>query len=165
MKHHPIYDQQVELGAAPMFEGAMRDNSLYLYDLASKITNATTSDTSSEAYKNLEAAFASEPEVWAQMQNALKNADKIQTELKARMDKIKVLVDKLGNPTFGFVSIAPGGGVSTIQSSSKYSFLYHELGFKQPIPNDISEMTKNEEAVEANKTVGGTSLFNMDDNG
>lgn len=63
MKHHPIYDQQVGLAAAPMFEGAMRDNSLYLYDLASKITNATTQDTSSEAYKNLEAAFASEPEV------------------------------------------------------------------------------------------------------
>lgn len=99
------------------------------------------------------------------MQNALKNADTIQTQLKERMTKIKVLVDKLGNPTFGFVSIAPGGGVSTIQTSSKYSFLYRELGFTQPIPTNIGEMTKDADAIEKNKAVGGTSLFNMDDNG
>ncbi len=33
--HHPIYEQQEgNIGAAPMFEGAMRDNQLYLFNVA-----------------------------------------------------------------------------------------------------------------------------------
>ena len=33
--HHPIYEQQEgNIGAAPMFEGAVRDNQLYLFNVA-----------------------------------------------------------------------------------------------------------------------------------
>ena len=38
-RHHPIYDAQAEVGEAPMFEGARRENMLYLYNLASQLTH------------------------------------------------------------------------------------------------------------------------------
>lgn len=163
--HHPIYEQQEELGGAPMFEGAMRDNSLYLYDLASKVDNAFTKNISEVGTQALLAKFKDDSRL-TKFQNALENADKINSDLRARMAKIKVLVDKLAAknnnaaPTFGIVTIAPGGGVSTIQTSSKYSFLYKELGFSQPLPNAMPNDNLNTDG-----TFNTDSFFNMDDNG
>lgn len=148
-----------------MFEGAMRDNSLYLYDLASKVDNAFTKNISEVGTQALLAKFKDDSRL-TKFQNALENADKINSDLRARMAKIKVLVDKLAAknnnaaPTFGIVTIAPGGGVSTIQTSSKYSFLYKELGFSQPLPNAMPNDNLNTDG-----TFNTDSFFNMDDNG
>lgn len=163
--HHPIYEQQEDLGGAPMFEGAMRDNSLYIYDLASKVTNAFTKDKQSEGTKYLLNQFNGDSRL-SKLEGALDNADQINKDLRTRMASIKKLVDKIASknngsaPTFGIVTVAPGGGVSTIQTSSKYSFLYKELGFSQPLPKAMPSDNLN-----AYGSFNKDSFFNMDDNG
>lgn len=174
--HHPIYEQQEgDVGAAPMFEGSMRDNMLYLFNVSYQVQNLTRwGNVYGEAAYN-----AATPEVKVkydevrnkiaklpqhdQMRDAFANADKITAELKTRMSKMKDYFAFLGanDKTFGIVTIAPGAGQSTIQSMSKYSFLYRELGFKQPIPNNLDEIAS--QATEHAKQDG--ALFNMDDNG
>ena len=73
---------------------------------------------------------------------AFENSLAITAELKTRMDAMKSYFGKLGvnGKTFGLLTIAPGHGVSTIQSMSKYSFIYDGLGFKQPLPNSLAEL-------------------------
>ena len=41
-RHHPIYDAQAKIGEAPMFEGARRENMLYLYNLASQLSHTVS---------------------------------------------------------------------------------------------------------------------------
>ncbi len=161
--HHPIYEQQEDLGGAPMFEGAMRDNSLYLFDLSSKIQNAFTKNPNASGTKFLQAQFAGDSRL-GKLEHALDNANLINQQLRARMAAIKTLVDKLDvdHKTFGIVTIAPGGGVSTIQTASKYSFLYKELGFNQPLPNAFPDANDLEQH---DGTFKKDSFFNMDDNG
>ena len=166
-RHHPVYEQQEEIGGAPMFEGAQRDNLLYFYNTAAKIQNAfippkaNASQVDKESYQYLKDKIDSKR--FSALANARVKADEIVDELLIRMSNIRKIVDKANNPTFGLFTLAPGFGQSTIQSNSKYSFIYKELGFKQPLPTNLSEIAKNSSA-----NVTGAienALFNMDDNG
>ena len=171
--HHPIYEQQKgKIGAAPMFEGAVRDNQLYLFNVAWQIDNLVTYGTpyGKQHYNEMKAnegksnyvkppksldgivnttadadiikkvvQGALTPKQVVEAQKAFENALAITAQLKTRMDAMKSYFKDLGvnGKTFGLLTIAPGYGVSTIQSMSKYSFIYDGLGFKQPLPKNL----------------------------
>jgi len=85
------------------------------------------------------------------MKKAFTNANTITGQLKSRMDSIKQYFNDIGvaGKTFGLFTIAPGKGVSTIQSMSKYSFIYNELGLKQPIPKNLDNLSTGAKAYAA----------------
>ena len=95
------------------------------------------------------------------MKNALKNANSIAGNLDARLTAIKAYFKAIGaeNKVVALTTVAPGGGVSTIQTNSKYSFLFDRLGLKYPMPKNFKTITK----VSGDKE--SPSVFSMDDNG
>lgn len=223
--HHPIYEQQGgEIGAAPMFEGAMRDNQLYLFNIASQISNLANWGTpyGKQHYDSLPENVEKQnlnpnsfyhlarskaeaqsikkwisqnvsPTQYEELTKAFSNANEITNDLIMRMKKMKDYFKELGlnGKTFGMLTIAPGHGVSTIQTISKYSFIYKELGFSQPLPSNLYELSKGAEIFnkswssensknsfldsngklvenapkEVKNAIGEDSMFNMDDNG
>ena len=176
VRHHPIYEQQDgQVGSAPMFEGAVRDNLLYLFNVAWQVDNLATYGTvygkaeydkgnqvNFDKVKNFIASKLRTDQV-SGLKNAFDNANKISFDLRTRMANIKKYFNDLGalGKTFGILTIAPGHGMSTIQSMSKYSFIYKELGLAQPLPDNLDTLGKHAEQVA--KTPN--ALFNMDDNG
>ena len=225
LNHHPIYEQQGgKIGAAPMFEGAMRDNQLYLFNVASQISNLANwgtpygkqhydylpdnvekqnlnpnifyhlakSKTESQTIRKWISQNVSATQ-YEEMKKAYSNANEITNELNLRMKLMKEYFKKLGlnGKTFGILTIAPGHGVSTIQTISKYSFIYKELGFAQPLPSNLDELSRGAEEFnnswdfgnstnslldnngklvvnapkEVENAIGKDSMFNMDDNG
>lgn len=176
LRHHPIYEQQDgEVGAAPMFEGAIRDNMLYLFNVAWQIDNLASFGTpyGSAAYNagnkanfdKVKAFVASHlrKDQLKGMINAFQNANKISEDLRHRLKSMQKYIAELGasNKTFGIITVAPGHGMSTIQSMSKYSFIYKELGLRQPMPDNLAELSQNADTLATQKD----ALFNMDDNG
>ena len=217
--HHPIYEQQEgEPGAAPMFEGAMRDNQLYLFNVASQVSNLAKFGTpyGQQHYDSLEptnpagvktdfthiarskkeadqirdwvASHVSKSQL-TEMKNSFDNANEITYELHQRMNYMKAYFNELGvnGKTFGLVTIAPGHGVSTIQSMSKFSFIYKELGFTAPVPTNLAILKEGADKYnrawkggknsllkdgklnttdnQIKDAVGKGAIFNMDDNG
>ena len=166
-RHHPIYDAQTEAGEAPMFEGARRENMLYLYNLSSKLANKVKGLNSwgekgmpsqiAEA-KVLEKDFAGDPRL-PKMKHALVNANEIAGNLSTRLDAIRDYLKKIGasGKTIALTTIAPGGGVSTIQTNSKYSFMFDRIGMKYAMPTDFANVVSGFKP--------GKSIFSMDDNG
>ena len=183
--HHPIYEQQESAGEAPMFEGAVRDNMFYLFNVASQISNLTNFGTvyGSRVYNNADkskkAAYDKvkkhiednlrEDQVLA-MKSALSNSKKISQQLWERLKNMKDYFKSLGaeGKTFGIFTINPlGDGKNTVQGMSKFSFLYRELGFKQPLPKNIVHWTSAdiEKHSSPKQAQDPNAFFNMDDNG
>lgn len=177
LRHHPIYDVQTEVSEAPMFEGARRDNMLYLYQLSSSLTHKVNGEDGfgrplNTEKSNAEVAlinkqFANDPR-YEKMNDALSNANMIASNLNTRLDNIKEYLKEIGanGKTFALITIAPGGGVSTIQTSSKYSFLFDRIGLRYPLPNDFDTRYSNVyRPDDVRKDQVTNSLFSMDDNG
>ncbi|RTZ68030.1 MAG: hypothetical protein DSZ21_02550 [Tenericutes bacterium] len=70
------------------------------------------------------------------MENALENANKIAGNLNERLNAIKEYFKAINvsGKTIALITIAPGGGVSTIQTNSKYSFIFDKTGMKYAMP-------------------------------
>lgn len=228
--HHPIYEQQEgEIGAAPMFEGAMRDNQLYLFNLSWQLSNlaeygtpfgqshlASLPDTiaadkrdntiklaqskeEANLVKNQVAKSLTTTQL-AEVKAAFTNANKISSDMHKRLTALKTYFEALKTAagqkdklTYGLLTIAPGAGQSTIQTMSKYSFIFNELGFAQPMAKNVAKLaagadkfTKawtsagtnpyltadaegallvNDTDADVKEAVGSDALFNMDDNG
>ncbi|WP_051675818.1 Vmc-like lipoprotein signal peptide domain-containing protein [Ureaplasma canigenitalium] len=199
LHHHPIFEQNLRRdGGTQLYLGSMRDFSLYLYEIAYNTTKYSHTEKAAEAFK-------SEPERLQKMKDALKNANEIVgnyiDRLKNMRDLFKLIgyVDKNYDPdtknfdntnskTLSLLTLSTTDGSSTVQSQSKYGFLYYDLGFKAPAPklksNDpeaLLEKIKGDielchthpdgslhcpegyDAKLLEKITG--SIFNMDDNG
>lgn len=175
LQHHPVYEQISTLSGAAMYTGAMRDAILNWYKIANELTNYSKTNKFKETFGNDKRK--------SKIENALVNVDEMATNLKERLTKIRNLFKAIGivdpnyNPeqnnfdntnskTIGIVMVAPGQGVSTIQTQSKYGFMYFDLGFKAPFPNtdlDSIKSTVNPETDEID--LKDNPVFNMDDNG
>lgn len=200
LQHHPVYEQNLRLdGGTQTYLGSIRDSLLYLYDIA----------FSTVMYANTEEAkkvFENEPERLELMKNALINANEIAGNLINRIKVIRNLFKKLkvvdenydpesknfdntNSISLGLLASASGNGAtSSLQSQSKYGFLYYDLGFKAPKPklltDDPDELlttkAKNEHDANCHSHDGEegyhchgdpegrkveNSIFNMDDNG
>ena len=183
--HHPIYEQQESAGEAPMFEGAVRDNMFYLFNVASQISNLTnygtvygpaaynsanvTKKAAYDKVKNHIEDNLREDQVKA-MKSALSNAKKISQQLWERLKNMKEYFKSLGaeGKTFGIFTIDPlGDGKNTVQGMSKFSFLYRELGFKQALPKNIAHWSSSdvERHASPKEVDDPNAFFNMDDNG
>lgn len=165
LRHHPIYDAQTRVGEAPIYEGARRENMLYLYNLASQLTHTVKGqDLNGNLLKDtslrdkLRSDFIGDDR-WEKMENALENANKIAGNLNERLNAIKEYFKAINvsGKTIALITIAPGGGVSTIQTNSKYSFIFDKTGMKYAMPKPEVWSKLNEYKI------GG--LFSMDDNG
>ncbi|MCV3728691.1 iron ABC transporter substrate-binding protein [Ureaplasma miroungigenitalium] len=146
LHHHPVYEQNLRLdGGAQIYLGSMRESMLYLYDIAYWTVAYAHSP---EAAK----LFANDPERLNLMKNALNNANHIAGNLYARLAKMRLLFQKLGlvdpryDPTsykfnndkslaIGLLTTFERNGTSTLQTISKYGFLYYDLGFRGPQPH------------------------------
>ena len=96
------------------------------------------------------------------MKHALVNANEIAGNLSTRLDAIRDYLKKIGasGKTIALTTIAPGGGVSTIQTNSKYSFMFDRIGLKYAMPTDFDSVFSS-----FDKEHPETSVFSMDDNG
>lgn len=168
--HHPIYDAQTEVGEAPMFEGSRRDPMIYLYQLASSISNLVNgkdemgNELSSTEIKDHYANVFMGDSRLEKMQNALENAVLIANDFSSRLNRIKDFIqDKgLAGKSFGIVTLEPGGGIATIQTNSKYDFILDRIGLKYPLPVNFNEVYKTGEI--ADEHVTDDSMYTMDDN-
>ncbi|MCV3743459.1 iron ABC transporter substrate-binding protein [Ureaplasma sp. ES3154-GEN] len=145
LQHHPVYEQNLRAdGGAQVYLGSMRESMLYLYDIAYWTTAYAYSKEAAELFKN-------EPERLTLMKNALKNANEIAGNIYERLHKMRSLFQKLGiidpnyNPeknqfdnreslSLGLLTTFERNGTNTLQTISKYGFLYYDLGFRGPNP-------------------------------
>ncbi|WP_303923644.1 Vmc-like lipoprotein signal peptide domain-containing protein [Ureaplasma parvum] len=202
LQHHPIYEQNMRWdGGTQVYLGTMRDSLLYLYDIAYATTKYAYSEEAKIDFKDNLAKL--EP-----LKKALFNANQIANNLINRLNKMRLyfqaigVVDKNYNPnlkqfdntnskTLGLLTTSQNSGSSTLQTQSKYGFLYYDLGFKAPKPilkkDEWTELLEdvngkqllchrhgngqihcfggdNQDGAQIDKNIVG-SLFNMDDNG
>ncbi|WP_208895028.1 iron ABC transporter substrate-binding protein [Ureaplasma diversum] len=145
LQHHPIYEQNLRKdGGTQLYLGTMRDGMFHLYDIAYATAKFAHTKEAEELFKN-------EPERLEMMKKALTHANEIAGNYNARIKAMREflqavgVVDKNYNPelkqfdntnsiNLGLLTISSKSGVSTLQSQSKFGFLYYDLGFKAPKP-------------------------------
>lgn len=195
--HHPAFEQQADPGSSPAAEGSQRDAMIYLYQLANGINGYVKKFST-----DFQASFQGDPRQQF-LQHALHNVSWISHDLKNRLKAIRTyfqkiqVVDENYNPEnnnydttnskiVSIVTYPPttgGAGNATIQTISKFAFIYHDLGLKQVLP--LEEKTNNSSSdpkvMELDYTKDnsvkyagynpdgdrekGYELFNIDDNG
>ncbi|GCE64083.1 hypothetical protein MHSWG343_10910, partial [Candidatus Mycoplasma haematohominis] len=147
--HHPALEQQILPGTAPLAEGSQKDIIVFLYQFAASIDKYAKSN-------EFETEFGSDFRKEA-MKNVLNNVGEIASNIKSRIDNIREyfkaikVVDSSFDPkskcwtttnskTFTVLTYPPsafGAGEATIQSMSKFPFIYKDIGLKQPIPANL----------------------------
>ncbi|WP_216083165.1 iron ABC transporter substrate-binding protein [Candidatus Mycoplasma haematohominis] len=178
--HHPALEQQILPGTAPLAEGSQKDIIVFLYQFAASIDKyAKSSEFKSE--------FASDHRKDA-MTNVLNNVAEIAANIKTRISKIRDyfkaigVVDSSFNPegnnpswtttnskTFTVLTYPPsafGAGEATIQSMSKFPFIYKDIGLRQPIPaNLLTTATASKVHEDHDEDDLSHEIFSVDDNG
>ncbi|GCE64060.1 hypothetical protein MHSWG343_10680, partial [Candidatus Mycoplasma haematohominis] len=179
--HHPALEQQILPGTAPLAEGSQKDIIVFLYQFAASIDKYTKS-------AEFKSEFANDRRKEA-MENVLKNVGEIAANFKSRIKNIREyfqaikVVDSKFNPegeskcwtnkdskTFTVLTYPPsafGAGEATIQSMSKFPFIYKDIGLRQPIPANLissSPVSKahNDDGEEEDLS---HEIFSVDDNG
>lgn len=162
---------------------------VYLYHIAVGIDNYVNSNNFGLDFKD---DFRSK-----HLKYALNNVGLIGANLKTRLQAVRGYLQKIGvvDPSFNpeqknftnnqskvlaIVTAPPssgGAGNATIQTISKFGFIYSDLGLKQPLPVDAQNKPLSLDFTQPNgvKYAGqnnklpedkrGTELFNIDDNG
>lgn len=146
--HHPALEHQTLKGSSPVSEGTQKDLLVYLAQMAIALdkvskTNNFTSVFGSDQRKDF-------------ISNAWKNAVSIAKGYRERLKNVREYLQAIGvvdtqfkpdqsthtrnsSKTVAIVSYPPsqlGAGDATIQTISKYPFLYTELGLNEVIPNE-----------------------------
>lgn len=200
--HHPAFEQQTTPGSSPAAEGSQRDAMVYLFQLASGIDDYVKTPNFKQDFKN---DFRYE-----YLKHALENVSLISSNLKTRLTNIRKYLqeinvvdknydpdnNKFNNSNSKIVSIVTyppssgGAGNATIQTISKFAFIYSDIGLKQVLPVKINNQENNTNKdnntnsnlmdLDFNNSNGvkyagqnknltkdqqGSELFNIDDNG
>ncbi|MCV3743575.1 iron ABC transporter substrate-binding protein [Ureaplasma sp. ES3154-GEN] len=153
LQHHPVYEQNLKInGDSQIYLGSIRESMLYLY----KIAYAASAYAQTTQAKVL---LKDKPQKLILLKNALTNANEIAGNLSNRIEKMRKLfqlvglVDKRYDPinyqfnnqrskTIGLLTTFERNGTNTLQTISKYGFLYYDLGFRQPRPRLIGDSYK-----------------------
>ncbi|WP_391591684.1 hypothetical protein MCAV_06480 [[Mycoplasma] cavipharyngis] len=194
LDHHPAFEQQANPGSSPAAEGSQRDTMVYLYQLAAGIDQYTKTKKAL-----FDKNFKDDPR-YLFMQHALSNVSLIAQNMQNRFKAIKAylkainVVDQNYDPendnfikdnskVLSIVTYPPAfNGNATIQTISKFAFIYYDIGLKQPLPvqHNQTESTKNQTnpdlswvkyAGETTQNLSndnpekGSEIFNIDDNG
>lgn len=175
--HHPALEQQIIPGTAPLAEGSQKDIIVFLYQFAASIDKYTKDTT-------FETEFGSDFRKGA-MKHVLNNVAEIATNIKSRISNIREyfkaikVVDSKFDPekntyttidskTFTVLTYPPsafGAGEATIQSMSKFPFIYKDIGLKQPIPNNLTNNTPSKAHADHDEDDLSREIFSVDDNG
>lgn len=175
LAHHPALEHSTMPGSSPVSEGTQKDLMVYLAQIATSLYNISQSN---EFAKDFEKDFRKQ-----YIENALKNALSIVNNYKERLKKIREflqsakIVDSNFDPEKGkftkdqsksvaIISYPPaqlGAGNSTIQTVSKYPFLYRELGLKEVLPNSLGQAAIKQVSSHTPKL--NKDIFGVDDNG
>lgn len=166
--HHPALEQQIIPGSAPLSEGSQKDIIVFLYQFAASIETYAKNPSFITHFGNDYRKSA--------MSNALNNAYQMSKNLNERIKNIREYFKKINvvdssfdpekstytttkSKTFTVLTYPPsafGAGEATIQSMSKFPWLYRDIGLKQPMPADLSETMDEDLSKET---------FSVDDNG
>ncbi|MDQ0513680.1 hypothetical protein J2Z62_000118 [Mycoplasmoides fastidiosum] len=193
LHHHPAFEQQATPGSSPAAEGSQRDTMVYLFQLASGLDKYTKTAAFEKNFK--------EDIRYEFMKSALANVSLISANLRERLAAIREYFKKINvvdtnydpdnnnytntnSKVLSLVTFPPstgGSGNATIQTISKFGFIYHDIGLKQPLPIDATQTsTTNQLNLDYNAQNGvryagqnqslpeddrGAELFNIDDNG
>ncbi|GCE64056.1 hypothetical protein MHSWG343_10640 [Candidatus Mycoplasma haematohominis] len=177
--HHPALEQQILPGTAPLAEGSQKDIIVFLYQFAASIDKYTKSP-------EFKAEFDGDPRK-AAMENVLSNVGEIAANFKERIKNIREyfkaikVVDQKFDPeaspkcwtndsskTFTVLTYPPsafGAGEATIQSMSKFPFIYKDIGLKQPIPANLTSSSPSKTHDEGEDEDLSHEIFSVDDNG
>ncbi|WP_216083155.1 hypothetical protein [Candidatus Mycoplasma haematohominis] len=164
---------------APLAEGSQKDIIVFLYQFAASIDKYTKSN-------EFETEFRSDYRKEA-MKNVLNNVGEIASNIKSRIENIREyfkaikVVDSSFDPknkcwtttnskTFTVLTYPPsafGAGEATIQSMSKFPFIYKDIGLKQPIPANLTAASPAVSQVHDDGEEEDLSheIFSVDDNG
>ncbi|MCV3753980.1 hypothetical protein [Ureaplasma zalophigenitalium] len=148
LHHHPVYEQNLKLNDnSQIYLGSIRESMLYLYKIAYVATSFIQTKQGQDLFKN-------DIEQKKALENALSNANMIAGNLYERLGLMRSLFQALGlvdphyNPqkyvfdnrrskVLGLLTTYERNGTNTLQSISKYGFLYYDLGFRGPKPRLI----------------------------
>lgn len=176
LHHHPVYEQTSAISGSAMYSGAMRDAILNWYKIASDLEEYSKTSSFNTNYENDD---RKQP-----IQNAVSNIDEIARNLKQRLKDTRAFLksinvvdqnydpdtnnfDNTNSKTVAIIMNAPSNqGVSTIQSQSKYGFMYFDLGLKAPFPDtDLDNIKSSINEDSDSIDLASNPVFNMDDNG
>ncbi|AEG73663.1 putative ABC substrate-binding protein-iron [Mycoplasma haemofelis Ohio2] len=169
LTHHPALEQTTIPGAAPLAEGSQKEVVVFLFQFAALLDKYSKSDNFKTEFNNdYRKSF---------MESALKNAKQMASNLKTRIKDIREYLQKIqvvdssfspetGNnsnsnsnsKSLAIVTYPPssyGAGEATIQSMSKFPFIYKDIGLKQVYPHNLSDHSHDME----------NDIFSVDDNG
>ncbi|OAL10048.1 iron ABC transporter substrate-binding protein [Candidatus Mycoplasma haematobovis] len=174
--HHPALEQQTLPGSAPLAEGSQKEVIVFLFQFAALIDEYVNGG----GKNNFETDFANDPRKEF-MQNALKNAQAMAKNLEDRITAIREYFKKINvvdpsfdpsaqqtsnnSKTFAIVTYPPssfGAGEATIQSMSKFPFLYTDIGLRQVFPKNLKEDLTHTHEGELSLE---KEIFSVDDNG
>ncbi|AEG73664.1 putative ABC substrate-binding protein-iron [Mycoplasma haemofelis Ohio2] len=162
--HHPALEQTTIPGEAPLAEGAQKEVVIFLFQFAALLDKYSKGNNFQTEFKD---DYRKEF-----IQNALKNAATMGNNLKTRITNIRNYFKKIGvvdngyDPSNGnnsnskslailtYPPTSYGAGEATIQSMSKFPFIYSDIGLRQVFPKDIETTTSMED-----------DIFSVDDNG
>ncbi|AEW45873.1 Putative ABC substrate-binding protein-iron [Mycoplasma haemocanis str. Illinois] len=165
LTHHPALEQTTIPGAAPLAEGSQKEVVIFLFQFAALIDKYSKSN-------NFKTEFSDDYRK-SFMESALKNAKQMASNLKERIKLIREYLQKINvvdnsfNPENGnnsnskslaIVTYPPssyGAGEATIQSMSKFPFIYKDIGLKQVYPHNMGNHADDME----------NDIFSVDDNG
>ncbi|OAL10443.1 iron ABC transporter substrate-binding protein [Candidatus Mycoplasma haematobovis] len=181
--HHPALEQQTLPGSAPLAEGSQKEVIVFLFQFAALIDEYVKRS----GKNNFATDFVNDPRKEF-MQNALKNAQAMAKNLEDRttairdyFKKIEVVdsdfepaklrqssqsINNSKSKAFAIVTYPPssfGAGEATIQSMSKFPFLYTDIGLKQVLPKNLDkDLSHKHEDGEISLE---DEIFSVDDNG
>lgn len=167
--HHPALEHQTMKGSSPVSEGTQKELFVYLAQMAIALDKMfKTSNFSSVFNGDSRQEFIKK--AWSNAIEIAKNYRERLKNVRSYLQKIKVVDEgfdpeqkkysKNNSKTLAIISYPPsqlGAGDATIQTISKYPFLYTELGLKEVIPKNLTENGEKHEMDE--------DLLGVDDNG
>ncbi|OAL10083.1 iron ABC transporter substrate-binding protein [Candidatus Mycoplasma haematobovis] len=174
--HHPALEQTTLPGSAPLAEGSQKEVIVFLFQFAALIDEYVKRKNG-----NFKTDFAGDPREDF-MKSALQNAKVMAKNLEDRISNIRKyfqkieVVDPSFDPSklsttspinnnkskaFAIVTYPPssfGAGEATIQSMSKFPFLYTDIGLRQVFPTNLKKTNGDHISWE-------DEIFSVDDNG
>ncbi|AEW45874.2 putative ABC substrate-binding protein-iron [Mycoplasma haemocanis str. Illinois] len=162
--HHPALEQTTIPGEAPLAEGAQKEVVIFLFQFAALLDKYSKSSNFETEFKH---DYRKEF-----IKNALQNAATMGNNLQTRITSIRDYFKKIGvvdssyepskgnnsnSKSLAILTYPPtsyGAGEATIQSMSKFPFIYSDIGLRQVFPKNINTATSMED-----------DIFSVDDNG
>ncbi|AFO52482.1 ABC transporter [Candidatus Mycoplasma haematolamae str. Purdue] len=169
--HHPALEHATIPGSNPVSEGTQKDLMVYLAQVAVSLKNVQAEqDFQSDDRKEfIKEGFTNAVEIaknYRERIKAIREYFKEVSIVDKSFDPEKRCFKRTDSKTVAMISYPPsqlGAGNATIQTVSKFPFLYTEIGLKEVLPSDFQ--IASQASTQVVKAEDKDDIFGVDDNG